>query len=434
MNPNRSASEIEAFMKTRRLVRIALLGVVLLAGARGAFAQNVAGLWDAVIVANNAEVPFHFEIATTGGQAQGFFFEGDRKIGSSSGTFQSGTLKLEYEFLNTVLEATLTGNELRGTYRNNRPNAKPQEFRATRFTPVAGTPTGVPHLAGSWVMYRTSQDQFKLDVSWRLYLRQSGAGDEFSGAILRTSGDTGTLVGRWKDGRLTMTHFAGDRPMLFEAELNPDGTLKVTLDKGSTYRAARTNEAVAKSIPEPPDLSRFTSVRDSTERFHFAGTGVDGKMISDADAKFQGKVVVLTLGGTWCPNCYDEAPTLVELHKEFHTQGLEVVALFFENDPNIDAARPRLVSFVRRYGIEFPVVLAGARDDGPKALPQLVNFSVYPTTVILGRDGRVRSVHAGFSSPATGEAHDELKRERRDLARQLLQEADLSPQRPSNGR
>ena len=118
-------------------------------------------------------------------------------------------------------------------------------------------------------MYRTADDGSKLDVSWRLYLRQSGP--EVSGAILRTSGDTGTLVGHWKDGRLVMSHFAGERPLLFEAQPNADGTLSVTLDRTSTYRAARTNEARAKGIPEPPDLSRFTSVTDPTERFHFFG-------------------------------------------------------------------------------------------------------------------------------------------------------------------
>ena len=45
--------------------------------------SSISGLWDAVIVANGAEVPFRFEIVSTGPDAQGFFFEGDRKIGST---------------------------------------------------------------------------------------------------------------------------------------------------------------------------------------------------------------------------------------------------------------------------------------------------------------------------------------------------------------
>jgi len=35
-------------------------------------------------------------------------------------------------------------------------------------------------------------------------------------------------------------------------------------------------------------------------------------------------------------------------------------------------------------------------------LPQLRNFSAYPTTIFLDRHGRVRLIHAGFSGPATG--------------------------------
>ena len=271
-------------------------------------------------------------------------------------------------------------------------------------------------------MYRTADDGSKLDVSWRLYLRQSGP--EVSGAILRTSGDTGTLVGHWKDGRLVMSHFAGERPLLFEAQPNADGTLSVTLDRTSTYRAARTNEARAKGIPEPPDLSRFTSVTDPTERFHFFGPDLDGKMVRDTDPIFQGRVVVLTIGGTWCPNCHDEVPFLVELYKEFHAKGLEIVGLFFENDATLSVARPRVLAFIRRYAVEFPILVPGTNQDNEVAekLPQLVNFAVYPTTIILGRDGRVRRVHAGFASAATGEEHVRLKRETHDLIERLLQE------------
>ena len=71
----------------------------------------MSGLWDAVVVANKVDVPFRFEIAVKGSQAEGFFFEGDQKVGSSSGTYQNGVLTLEYDHLNTVLEATLQNGE-----------------------------------------------------------------------------------------------------------------------------------------------------------------------------------------------------------------------------------------------------------------------------------------------------------------------------------
>jgi thiol-disulfide isomerase/thioredoxin len=403
-------------MRKTLLFAVLLLAVILPVSG----APKIAGLWDAVVVVNKVEVPFRFEIAQSGTHVQGFFFEGDRKVGSTSGTFDDGKLQLAYDFLNTTLEATLDGDALRGTYRNNRPNARPIEFRAQRPTPAPVGEGHPPQVAGDWDMHRTAQDNSKLDVSWRLYLRQSGS--EISGAILKTSGDTGDLTGRWKDGTLTMSHFAGERPLLFEAQINPDGTLAITLDRQYAYRAAKATEARAKGIAEPPDPTRFTSVKDPAEAFHFSGLDLDGKTVTDADAEFRGKVVVLTIGGTWCPNCHDEAPQLESLYKEFHARGLEIVGLNFEMDPDLAQARPRVLSFIKRYGIEFPMLVPGTPDQVAAKLPQLVNFGVYPTTIFLGRDGRVRNVHAGFASAATGQEHVRLEREERELVVKLLAE------------
>jgi thiol-disulfide isomerase/thioredoxin len=407
-------------MKESGLIVAMFVASLLLASPSPAAAQAPSGLWDAVIVANNVEVPFRYEIAVNGTNAEGAFFEGDRKVRSTSGTFDRGHLVIEYDFLNTVLEADVGGSDLRGTYRNKAPNARAQVVRARRFTPVPAVTAELPKVEGSWAMYRTGDNRFKLDVSWRLYLRESGA--EVSGAILRTSGDTGMLTGRWTDGRLVMSHFAGERPLLFEATPNADGTLTITLDKTSTFRAARTAQIREQGIPEPPDLTRFTSVKDPTERFHFSGLDLSGRPISDADARFQGKVVVLALGGTWCPNCHDEAPSLVELDRAYRDKGLEVVGLFFESNPDLAVARPRINAFIRRYGVAFPILVAGGRDEGPAKLPQLNNFSVYPTTVFIGRDGRVQSVHAGYASEATGEEHERLTQEQRQTVERLLAE------------
>jgi len=79
---------------------------------------------------------------------------------------------------------------------------------------------------------------------------------------------------------------------------------------------------------------------------------------------------------------------------------------------------------MKRYGVEFPILVPGTNDvtDVAAKLPQLANFAVFPTTIILGRDGRVRRVHAGFASAATGDAHVQLKQEARDLIERLLQE------------
>jgi thiol-disulfide isomerase/thioredoxin len=389
---------------------------------------SINGLWDAVIVANGADIPFRFEIMSNGAATQGFFFEGERKVGSTAGAFAGGRLTLDYEFLNTVLEVKLEDGHLVGTYRNRRPNARPQDVRMRRFMPVAVDSGDVPGVEGTWEMRRNADEVTapRDTRTWRVFLRQSGA--EVSGSILRIDGDTGTLSGHWNAGRLVLSHFAGERPNLFEATANPDGTLAVTLNGTAHYVVVRNGEARAKGIPEPPDPSRYTSVSDPTAAFRFAFPDLTDKVVSNGDAQFRGKVVILSIGGSWCPNCHDEAPFLSELYTEFHARGLEIVGLMFENDADPKVARPRVQSFVKRYGVQYPMLIAGTTQPSPtskainEALPQLVNFGAYPTTIFLGRDGRVRSMHAGFASPATGTEHVRLKQEMRELVERLLAE------------
>ena len=143
--------------------------------------------------------------------------------------------------------------------------------------------------------------------------------------------------------------------------------------------------------------------------------------------------MLLTIGGSWCPNCQDEAPFLVDLYKEFHSQGLEIVGLMFEADADPAMARPHVATFIKRFTIPYPMLLAGTVDDINQKMPQLVNFGAYPTTIYLGRDGRVRSVHAGFASQATGEEYVRLKAEVRGLVQRLLAENAQTGGAPSAG-
>ena len=414
------------------VIAAALLIASVPSPARAAEAPSITGLWDATVVANGAEVPFRFEIVGNGADTHGFFFEGDRKIGSTSGSFAGGVLTLEYEFLNTVLEATLADGQLAGTYKNKRAGARPQEIRMRRFTPISLDGEKAPPLEGTWEMRRNADEvSAPRDTrTWQVFLRQSGA--EVSGSILRVDGDTGTLVGHWRNGKLVLSHFAGERPNLFEATLNPDGTLAVTLNGTSHYMVVRSGEARAKGIPEPPDPSRYTSVTDPTAPFQFAVPDLAGKVVANSDPQVRGKVVLLSIGGSWCPNCHDEAPFLAEVYKDYHARGLEIVGLMFENDPDPRLSAPRVRSFIKRYGLQYPMLLAGTTQASPtsktinEALPQLVNFGAYPTTIFLGRDGRVRSLHAGFASPATGAEHVRLKQEIRELVERLLAEPGQS--------
>ena len=408
-----------------------MLAMLAVFAALPAFAQSPAGLWDASVtltLPNNAgtnDVPFRFEIVCGGTNCatpKGSFFNGDDKVTSTTGTFTKGALSFSYPEYGTQLDATLKNGRLEGQYSRGTRGA-PYPFQAKRFAAIEVGEKNIPSVSGLWNIQVKSS---KGEAAWKMVVRQSGA--EASAVILRIDGDTGTLTGAYRDGKFVLSHFSGARPLRIELTPKPDGTLAVVQNKDAALVAMKADQALAKGLPQPSDPSVFTSVKDPSEPFRFSFPDLDGKTVSNADPRFAGKVVIVSIGGSWCPNCHDETPFLVELYKKYKARGLEIVALSFEEEAQLKNP-VRLRNFNKRYGVDYTVLLPGEPKDLNDKLPQGVNLNSFPTTFYLGRDGRVRSAHAGFAGKATGKIHLEQKEEITALVERLLTEKRTTTER-----
>jgi thiol-disulfide isomerase/thioredoxin len=379
-------------------------------------AQALSGLWDAtVVVTGGVEIPFRMELSGTGTNVKGSFFNGDEKVTSTTGRLDHGSLVLSFDEYGTKLEATVKDGRLEGQYSRGTRGA-PYPFQAKKFAPVPVGDEKIPHIAGLWnVQVKSAKGEW----AWQLIVRQSGA--EASASILRIDGDTGALTGSYRDGKFVLSHFSGARPLRLELTTGADGTLSVVQNKDAALTAVRMDVAKARGLPEPSDPSRFTSVKDPTEPFRFSFPDLNGKLVSNTDPRFQGKVIIVSIAGSWCPNCHDEAPFFTELYKKYRSKGLEIVALSFEEEAQIKDP-VRLRAFVKRYGIDYTVLIPGEPKELNDKVPQGSNLNAFPTSFYIGRDGRVKSVHAGFPGKATGKFHTEAKDEITALVERLLAE------------
>ena len=403
---------------TTKLSAVAVVLLALVALPSRAVAQPVNGLWDATVLVNNGalEIPFRFELSGSGSNVKGSFFNGDDRTTSTSGTLQNGVLSLSFDELGTRLDATLKDGQLDGQYSRGTRGA-PYPFHAKRFSPIQPGDATIPSIAGLWNVQVGKSS--KGEAAWQLIVRQAGA--EVSAVILRIDGDTGTLTGSFRHGAFALSHFSGARPLRLELTPGADGTLAVVQNTDKPLTALRAEQASAKGLPQPSDPTRFTSVKDPTEPFRFNFPDLDGKMVANTDARFAGKVVIVAIGGSWCPNCHDETPFLVELYKKYKKQGLEIVELSFEEEAQIKNP-VRVRAFNKRYGVDYTVLIPGEPKELNDKVPQGVNLNSFPTTFFLGRDGRVRSAHAGFAGKASGKFHTELKEEVTALVERLLAE------------
>jgi thiol-disulfide isomerase/thioredoxin len=151
---------------------------------------------------------------------------------------------------------------------------------------------------------------------------------------------------------------------------------------------------------------------------------VDGSIHSFPDDRHEGKVVLITVGGSWCPNCHDEAVFLKKLLASRRARGLEVIQLMFERTPDFASQAKAARDFTAKFGIDYPVLIAGTTsdDDVLKKLPQISAFKAYPTLFAVDRKGVVRAVHTGFLGPAAGDLHARQNRELTALVDALLEE------------
>jgi len=395
-----------------------LCATLILAFAPAAMAETLSGLWDATVKVNGVEIPFRFEISGESRSIKGSFFNGGERMSSTSGRVDDGHLILNWDYYAATLDATLRDGVLSGEYsRSGSSGRSSYPFEAKRHVDVSPPTSGVPKIAGIWLIPTKSS---KGELAWQFIVSQNGA--QASAAILRVDGDTGALTGSFRDGKFTLSHFSGVRPLLLEVAALGDGTLEIVENGKTKMTALRPEDARAKGLPQPSDPNKHTVVKDPGERFQWSYPDLTGRLVTDADPRFQGKVVLVNVAGSWCPNCHDEAPFLVELYKKYHSAGLEIVALSFEEADQLkDPVRMR--AFIKRYGIEYTVLLGGEPSEAKGKLTQAVNWNAWPTTFFIGRDGRVRKVHAGFASSASGDLHRQAKAEFTAEVESLLNES-----------
>lgn len=138
-------------------------------------------------------------------------------------------------------------------------------------------------------------------------------------------------------------------------------------------------------VAPPPVTTLPTSITD-----------VELKAVSGAPIKlsnYAGKVFVVNLWATWCGPCRQETPELVKLHKEFRSQGVEVVGLSTEE---YEESAQSVPEFVHNYNVDYRVgwgrEIAATLMQGRDAIPQ---------SFVIARNGRVIKRFVGFNPMLT---------------------------------
>ena len=101
------------------------------------------------------------------------------------------------------------------------------------------------------------------------------------------------------------------------------------------------------------------------------------------------QVIVLNFFATWCGPCRAEMPELERYQKAYKDEGLILIGIDAEEKHTV------VESFIREVGTTFPVGIDASGD-----LMKLYGVTAFPTTVVVGADGRVKLYETGAISNA----------------------------------
>lgn len=118
----------------------------------------------------------------------------------------------------------------------------------------------------------------------------------------------------------------------------------------------------------------------------FTAEALDGSTVTLSELLKEGPVY-LDFWTTWCKPCQMALPKLDELQKKYADAGFTLLTIASDDQKTISKVKPH----VKSRGWEFPVILDSKREIGNK-----YNVRNYPTSYLIGQDGKIVKVHVGY--------------------------------------
>jgi len=389
------------------------------------------GPWRAVLQVPGGDLPFGMLVAVKEGKPILTLVNGPSRVEVTEITLADGEVTILMPGFENRIVAKVGDGVLQGALTMVKAGGALQliPFTAThgqtwRFSdPVVTPPSSASaSLSGRWAL--TFGEGEKASPAVGEFIQQ---GNTLTGTIMTPTGDHRFLDGEFINGELRLSKFDGGHVFLYKGTVQPNGTLRGRFWSGTAFEDSFI--AIRNDNASLSNSETATKLVGKADQLNFRFKDLTGHDISITDSFFYGKVVIVTLAGSWCPNCHDEAAFLVELHRKERMKGFEVISLMFEHFGDFERAVQATDRFRRRYAIEYTTLIAGTsdKDDAASKLPQLNGVFAFPTTIFIDRYGKVRKIHTGFSGPATGQHYKNLTANFTETLNNLLAETPPPP-------
>ncbi len=377
------------------------------------------GPWRGVISMQGKELPFGLEITRSGSGYQAYLLNAEEKILLDEISIQGDSVRLNMHVFDAALVARVGDTQLSGTFVKNYAPSGHLPFEAAYNETHRFTRDSTTTLDFSGTFGVTFQVSDTVEYPAVAMIQQEG--NDVIGTFLTPTGDYRYLQGNVVDDELHLSAFDGNHAFVFTATLSGDsirGNFYSGKNGFETWKGVRNNQAVL------PDAESLTFLKPGYDKLTFSFPDLTGKPVTLQDERFKNKVVILQIFGTWCPNCMDETRFLAPWYEQNKERGVEILGLAYERKADFNYARERVEKMKNKWNVGYEFVIAGVNDKAKasETLPALNRVLAFPTTIFIGKDGKVKHIHTGFSGPGTGIHYERFQERFNQLVNELLAE------------
>lgn len=408
-------------------MRFLLILSAIVAFSCGKQIELKTGTWRGLIDCQGHDLPFTFDVVKKNDSLLVYINNSSEKILLDEVSIFGDSVKMVLHIFDAELRAKIEGDKLTGTFVKNYATQANQPFSATfgeNYRFVKNTNEKTIDYSGKYqVEFKTPKGKIIPSVG---IFEQDG--NHLTGSFLTPTGDYRYLEGNVVDGKLMLSTFDGNHAYVFIADKQGDSL------KGDYYSGKLSYEpfkGVKNENAKMPDAEALTYLKEGYEKIDFHFPDLNKNLVSPSDEKFKNKVLILQIFGTWCPNCMDETRFLVPWYNENHQRGIEILALAYERKDDFNYASERIKKAKAKMNIPYDFVVAGVYDaeKASQSLPALSKVLGWPTTIFVGKDGKVKYIHTGFEGPGTGVYYEQFKERFNQIVNELLAENLVSVKR-----
>lgn len=393
-------------------------------------AKLKAGMWRGILVLSDKQtdliLPFNFNVRYINEFLSIDIINAEERIGVTEITISGDSVNFKMPVFDSEFRTVLKNDTLRGLWINHSKKEKNKITFAAYYNDKRRFITTNKPTADFTGRYEVTFNPKTADEYKAIGVFKQ-AGSKITGTFLTETGDYRYLEGSVQNNNFTMSCFDGSHAFLFFA--NSKKKIKADSLEGKVFYGNTGSEdwvAVRNEKFKLKDPEGITTLKSPNEKVNFSFPNLDKQTVSLSDPKFENKVVVIQIMGSWCPNCMDESAYLAKVYKQYKSKGVEIVALAYERSDDFEKNKKNISRLKAKYGIEYELLITGltGKTKASESLPFLNSISAFPTTIILDKKHNVKSIYTGFNGPATGKEYELYKKKTENLLTELLLKKD----------